>query len=359
MGMACQIASGPLLEDLAYLQSLRKAISATVDYGILHIESGTDHRPSIPVSLLSQARLDARREVKVETVLRRCLSGYTSIAGFLLEEADHCGVTRAELKAIIDEQSICFDALLVAVSAEYERADGMTRSGSDVRMVQRIRRLLDGEAVNTSEFAYPFDGYHLAVVATGRCVKEQLRHAAENVDRALLTARIGDDDLWGWLGGRRTFSIEDKQVIRSLVQVDGATVGVGEPDRGIEGWRLSHRQARTALHVAENGSRPFARYADVAIVASVQQDALLATSLRKIYLAPFATERDGGAAFRATLRAYIDAGRNISSAAAKLGVSRRTVTKRLRVIESKIGHPIAAALPALDAALRLHELSST
>jgi DNA-binding PucR family transcriptional regulator len=101
------------------------------------------------------------------------------------------------------------------------------------------------------------------------------------------------------------------------------------------------------------------RYADVALVASLLQDDLLGTSLRELYLKPLEGERDGGELARRTLRAYIEAGGNVSSAAAALGVKRHTVTNRLRAIETTIGRPPEACTAELDIALYLEKLGAT
>jgi hypothetical protein len=49
----------------------------------------------------------------------------------------------------------------------------------------------------------------------------------------------------------------------------------------------------------------------------------------------------------------------VSSAAAALGVSRRTVANRLQTVEARIGRPLGASMPDLEAALRLEELTAT
>jgi len=56
---------------------------------------------------------------------------------------------------------------------------------------------------------------------------------------------------------------------------------------------------------------------------------------------------------RKTLRAYFTTGRNITSAASALGVSRQTVGNRLRVIEEKLGRTIESCAPEIEVALRL------
>lgn len=83
---------------------------------------------------------------------------------------------------------------------------------------------------------------------------------------------------------------------------------------------------------------------------------MLATSLQNLYLEPLAEERDGGEVARETLRAYFAAQRNVSSAAAALGVNRHTVSNRLRAIEVRLGRSLTASGTEIEAALCLAEL---
>jgi DNA-binding PucR family transcriptional regulator len=132
-------------------------------------------------------------------------------------------------------------------------------------------------------------------------------------------------------------------------------VTVGEPGEGLAGWRFSHQQAKAALPIAERRGKPVLRYADVAVLASIARDDLLATSLRRLYLEPLEGTRDGGRVARETLRAYFDAERNVSSTAAALGVDRRTVRNRLRGIEELLDRPLTGSLADLEIALRLDD----
>jgi DNA-binding PucR family transcriptional regulator len=130
-------------------------------------------------------------------------------------------------------------------------------------------------------------------------------------------------------------------------------VTVGEPGEGFLAWRLSHRQAKAALPIAERQGQPIVRYADVALQASIARDDLVTTSLHQLYLEPLERARDGGKAARETLCAYFAAERNISSTAAALGVDRRTVTNRIRAIEDLFGRPLGDYATDLEIALRL------
>ena len=157
-----------------------------------------------------------------------------------------------------------------------------------------------------------------------------MRELAGRLDRRLLAVCREEEPVWAcWLGGRRPLERRARRCERSArSRPDGVLVTVGEPGEGLSGWRFSHRQAKAALPIAERRGQPVLRYADVALLASILRDDLVATSLRQLYLAPL-----GGGAGRRQGRAarpcapISQAERNVSSTAAALGVDRRTVTQ--------------------------------
>jgi DNA-binding PucR family transcriptional regulator len=130
----------------------------------------------------------------------------------------------------------------------------------------------------------------------------------------------------------------------------------GEPGVGVQGWRLTHHQARDAWGVAIHLPQRLTWYADVMLLAAALRNDTLASSLKQKYLAPLRSEKDGGMALRKTLRAYIDAGCSATSAESDAGVGRHTVADRARKAEQLIGQSVRACLPELDMALRLEEL---
>jgi len=181
-----------------------------------------------------------------------------------------------------------------------------------------------------------------------------MQELAKRLGRRLLADRPGEEPVWAcWLGGSRP--LEAEEVLRALGDVPSGSVVVtlGEPGEGISGWRLSHRQARAALPIAERRGAAVLRYADVAVEASILRDDLGTTSLRQLYLEPLEGMRDGGKAARETLRAYFATERNSSSTAALLGVDRRTVTNRIRAVEELFGRPLQDFATDLEIALRL------
>jgi hypothetical protein len=341
--------------DPEYLQGLRGAIAAAVDFGLEVIERGEERAPSPPPALLAQARLAARYGVGLDTVLRRYSAGYFLLSDFLVEEAERGGLRGADLQRLLRAQA-ALDRLLAAVSKEYAREERERPHTSEQRRAERIERLLAGELLDTSDLAYEFECFHLGAIACGPGIGNALRDLATSLDCRLLTACRGDEVLWAWLGARRGPDPEGLRRHARALWPEGATLAIGEPAQDLSGWRLSHRQAKAALPIALRGPDSFVRYADVALLASVLQDDLFATSLRQIYLEPLERERDGGEVARETLRAYFAAGRNVSSAAAALEINRNTVASRLRAVEASIGRPLGSCGPELETALRLGEL---
>ncbi len=344
--------------DTHYTAGLKAAVCAAVEYGLAAIELGEDRSPSPPPALLAQARLAARSGVNLDTVLRRYFAGHSLLADFIVEEAERNGsLSGAKLQRLLRGQAALFDRLVAAVSEEYSREVESRLGSPEERRAERIERLLAGEPLDTSELDYDLGGHHIGLLARGQRAPEAVRELAALLDRRLLIVRRGDATVWAWLGGRHRIEAKDVQeaITVSAVQAQ-ITTAVGEPAQGLAGWRLTHRQAAAALPIALRRADCFARYADVALLATLVRDDLLATSLRELCLIPLERERDGGEAIRETLRAYFAADRNVSSAAAALGVSRNTVTSRLHAIEAIIGRPIHASAALLEVALSLDEL---
>jgi hypothetical protein len=342
--------------DPAYIEGLKAALAAAVEYRLAVLELGERRAPAVPEVLLAQARLDARDGVPLDTVLRRYFAGNSHFGDFLVEEAERAEVPASTLREMLREQATLGDRLLAAVSAEHAREATNRPNSAAERRREVVKRLLAGELVGHSEIEYDFDGHHLAVMAKGEGVEELMRELAGRIDRRLLAVQREEEAKWaGWLGGRSELDPAEAMRVLADIVPPGVFVTVGEAGEGLPGWRFSHLQAKAALAIAERRREPLLRYADVAVVASILRDDLVATSLRQLYLEPLAQTRDNGKVARETLRAYFAAERNISSTAAALGVDRRTVRNRLGAIEAQLGRPLTGSLADLEIALRLDE----
>jgi hypothetical protein len=340
--------------DPTYLHSLNGALTAALDYALAVIELGERRAPGVPPALLAEARLAARAGVALDVVLRRYCAGNSLLGDFLIEEAERAEVSSSDLRRLLSRQATHFDRLLEAVSEEHVRQAKSWPSSTAERRRDCVKSLLAGELVDHSELGYDLDGHHLAVMAKGEGASEVMRVLAAMLDRRLLAVCREEEPVWAcWLGGRQPLEVGQALQALGEISLDRVVVTVGEPGEGLSGWRLSHRQAKAALPIAERSGQVVLHYADVALLASILRDDLVATSLHQLYLEPLEGARDGGKVARETLRAYFAAERNVSSTAAALGVDRRTVANRIRTIEDLFGRPLKDFATELETALRL------
>lgn len=347
--------SDPGTADPTYTDGLRTAVSTALDHGLEAVGRSESHLPSVPADLTSQARAAARSGVTLETVLRRYLAGFSLFSQFLIDEAEGIALDGSELKLLLSAQTALLDRLVATVSEEYRHEVDIRVDSSERHRVEQVERLLAGEAADASDLAYRMDANHIGMIALGRRASEAIRDCTKAIDCRLLLIQHGEETVWAWLGATRRFELSELTPIVTNSSA-GIHLAVGEPNPGLDGWRLTHQQARAALPIALRGSQPVVRYGDVALLASMLQDPVLVASLGELYLEPLARARDGGAVLRQTLRAYFAAERNTSSTAAALGVSRQTVINRLRAIEERLSRPLGSCAMELEAALRLDDL---
>lgn len=337
-------------DDPIYLEGRRTAVSAALDYGLNGVEQGD--RVQLPPILLAHSRLAARFEVSLDTVLRRYFAGYTLFCDFVAEAARP--VHESHLREILRSQAQLFDRLLAEVTEEYRREPPRLLSSPEERRAEQVEKLLAGELADAVELGYELGGWHVAAVAPDGPSAQALREVAPLLDRRVLEVRQQEGQSWIWLGGQRPLDMAELLDLLSRRGSGQVPLALGEPGQGMTGWRLSHRQARAVSSIGSRGSQGMTRYADVALLASMLRDELLITSLHQLFITPLKAERDsGGRALKETLQAYFEAGRNVSSAASALRVTRQTVTNRLRAVEAALGRSLLQCGLELEAALLL------
>jgi PucR C-terminal helix-turn-helix domain/GGDEF-like domain len=343
-----------------YAHGLKVAVAAAVGLGIHAVAKGEENWPAIPADLIVQTRLAARENITLESLLRRYTIGYTLLSDFVICEAASIHFQEGpRVQGLMRRQAAMLDRLLAVVSEEYLREEQTLAASPEQRRVERIRRLLNYELLETADLGYDLDANHLGVIATGHDAVEMLTGLARTLDQRLLLVRRDGGTTWAWLGSVRGVDAARAEALAKKMRPHLVSIAFGEPGEGQEGWRVTHRQAKASLPVALRRPSHVARYRDVALVASILRDGLLITSFTELYLAPLAAGPGKGDVLLVTLRAYLTAERNVSSAAAALGVNRHTVTRRLQDIESRLGRPLSSCLSELDAALRLDDLGFT
>jgi hypothetical protein len=343
-------------EDAEYALGMRAAVSAAVDYGLAGIEHGEDWSAPIPSATTLQAGRAARGGVGLDTVLLRYIAGYTLLGDFVMEEAERVAAGDGiALRHLRRAQSALLGRLTASIAEEYRRELERTGRTSGQRLSERVQRLLIGEPTDSAELGYELDGWHLGVIAKGTNAEKAVRGLAAGLGRNLLLVPRGEQTVWAWFGDQRRLAIADMARLLTAKRHAEVSLAIGEPAGGINGFRLTHRQAQAAQLVALRRPQWLTRYADVALLAFALRDEALARSLVEIYLTPLDSTRKGPPVLRQTLRAYFAAERNASSAAAAMGVARHTVENRLRRAEGQLGRLLPSCMAELELALRLEE----
>lgn len=340
-------------EDAEWVTGLRATVTAAMDYVLVGIEQGHEWSGPIPSMAVAQAHRAARNGVGLETVLLRYAAGSRLLVRFAMAEAADFPIDA--LQQVLDMQGLLAERLMAGVSVEYKQEVERMGRSPEKRRAERVRRLLAGEAVDSAELGYELDAWHVCVIATGAGARDAVRALAEGVDRQLLAVSHGEETVWAWLGGQRKLAFADiEHLLLATASISQAVVG--EPGKGVNGLRLTHRQAQAALLVALRSRERLTRYADVALLAAALRDDVLARWLLETFLSPLDSQRDRGAALRETLRVYFATGRNVSKAAVALSVKRQTVEQRMQTVDQALGRALDTCLAELEVALRLDEL---
>jgi hypothetical protein len=334
--------------------ALEAAFAAVTAYNVDCIERGEGSLDPLPREATAQARSAAREGTALEDFVLGVIAAQSRLSEFVLQESRE--LSDAEFASVQALQGSILLCLASGLADEYKREQARLRQSAARRQTALVDRLLAGAPIAPSEVGYALDGWHLGMVVSGSRAADAARTVAELLGAALLAAPRESGTVWAWLGGRRRIP---SQLVEDLVRKRrglGARFALGEPGHSLEGWRSTHFEARAALAVAIRSAEKVTCFSRVGLEAMALQTPDLARSLRAAYLDPLAGSRGRGEVLRRTLRAYFAAGRNASSAASALGVTRRTVENRLRLVERELGRPLDTCGAELELALRLEAL---
>jgi hypothetical protein len=338
-----------------YAEGLRITITETVDYAVSAIEKGQSWDAPAPPAAVEQARRAARSGISLDTVMRRYAAGDRVFAVFVVDEAD--GLPRDVRQEIQRMQGSPVDRLMARVATEYRQELARIRCSPTSQMQERVRRLLEGETDAEQGLGYDLKAWHIGIATSSSDAEDSVRSLASRLDCQSLVVGSSEGGIWTWLGRRRAFG--RGEIDDGLESIDTADwiFAIGEPRAGVEGWRLTHREAKVSLESLLHTSTSIVRSRDVVLAAAVLSNPTFTDSLIGSYLEPLDTgAREEGEDLRKTLRAYFAKGQNASTAGVVLGVDRRTVPNRLRRIEERLGLRIEDCHAELQVALMVEEI---
>ncbi len=347
-------------EDAEYLAGLRTTVVVAVDYVLTGMERGEEWSGPVPSAAVEQAHRAARWGVSLDTIMLRYIAGHRVLGEFVKDEVDLVGYSSHGhvLHQLRRTQESLLERVMAVVANEYQQEHKRLQRSPEQGRRELVQRLLTGEYADPTILNYEFDAWHLGVIAVDARAEKAIRHLAHGLGRQLLSVVCGEGTVWAWLGGHGKLTVADIERLLSSGGISGVRLAIGDLHKGLDGWRLTHREAQAALPVALSGSQTLTRCADVPLEAALLRHDLLTRVLMENYLLPLSNQRDGGLVFRETLRAYFAKECNAAKAGVALRVDRHTVGRRLRAIEEALGRLIPACRAELEVALHLEQLDS-
>lgn len=346
-------------EDPEYVAGMQATIPDVLEYGFLGIELGEEPPPIFPSSALVQARRAAHAGVSLDVVLRRYMGGHALLIDFVLQEAAHAGLLDQgpALRHVLGAQAWLLDRLMASIASTYEDEKERREQAPRRHNRDRVRRLLRGSS-DTSGLGYDVDAWHIGLIARGNDADTVISRLAQALGCQLLSVGGRAETVWAWFGAKVTLDVSavENVVASSVRWPSEMLIASGEPGYGLDGWRMTHRQATSALRVALVHPRRMTRFSDAALIVPWLDDYAFTRAFIESVLAPLDVRGTSGATNRATLRAYFAAGRNTQAAALQLGVSDRTVRSRISKIEELLGPALNTKQAEMELALRLDAL---
>lgn len=346
-------------ENTQFWIGQREAVEACLECWLWAIVRGERWSGPVPPVVDMQARRAAHSGVPLDTAVCRYVRAQELAWALLMQEIHDVTPTdaRVELQRQAWASTASFFACLVhtvieAYTAELER-QRQTREQHDAEIVLR---LLAGEpGLDLSRIKYDFDGHHLGVIASGQDARQALDILSGRLGCQMLPIEREEGTIWAWLGGRAQIAAHDLE--RHLP--DGAYAHVkltaGLLERGVRGFRLTHKHAQAALRVARLERQRVTWYADVEPVALVLHDEELARSMITTCIQPIVDQRDGAVLLR-TLQTFFACRHNRARTADALPADRHTVDRHIRRIGDLIGCPLYDCHTKVELALKVYEL---
>lgn len=357
--------------DAALEELLRISVGDNVRSGIERFARGeTEPGQDAPASAIAYARLLAQRGVPVSSLLRAYRLGQAAFQERMLAGIARSGADQETVLRVTIELTTASFAYIDGLSEQVVRVhqaerDAWVQRRSAARSAT-VAALVGGGPVDAEraeqELGYPLRGTHVGVVAW---YDAGVDDPLPRLERAL--ARLAQDagcvrsplvlpaDGWtvhAWLPAPSA----------DVVAPDpgGPWLAIGDPAAGVDGFRVTHRQARRAESVALGvppSSRPrVTTAAEAGLVALLRADPVALRDWVRAVLGDLATDDEAHARLRETARVYLAHQGSHTAAAAELLLHRNTVQYRVRRAEAARGRPLSERRLDVEVALQVCRL---
>jgi len=370
-----ELGSDAPIEDLLVL-----SVAANVATVLDVLETGadsTDVEP--PAAAVEYARRLAQRNVPMSALLRAYRLGQAGFEQRMIQGiAAMTNDPRTIVSASLQLSSILFGYIdriseQVVIAYQSERDRWMRNRGA-VRSA-RVSAILGDGAVDLAEaekaLAYPLRQLHRGVVVWAdetvapvdrlARLERTMAKLAEcyQSERAPLIVAPDESTIWGWMANP-TQPDDPRKLPKQVEGTDGIWIAMGAVAGGIDGFRLTHQQARQAQVVAIATS-PEQRSLitdseEAGLIALMCSDLDAVRAWVRSVLGPLATDDEANARLRETAQTFLTSGGSYTAAAQELILHKNTVQYRIRKAEEIRGKPFADGRLDVEVALLLAQL---
>ncbi|MDZ7911924.1 MAG: helix-turn-helix domain-containing protein [Rhodococcus sp. (in: high G+C Gram-positive bacteria)] len=323
------------------------------------------------------ARTIARRGLHLRVLMQIYRVGQKTLLMFAAETAsERISDPTLEPKVLIrllERANHWLNVSLEILTDTYSEERERGLSGAFARHAETVQAIIRGEIVDTlaasNQLNYQLIRHNIALVLRFENASsdhsEDVVGVLDSVARAvaatigvrqLLTLPSGSHGLWAWL------SVD---VVPDLTAMDigadipaGVSVTIGNPGKGIRGFRQSHTEAVSAQSISDcrASATRLTFYADVEIVHLLDGHPEAAKALVSRELRGLDGTDAAAAQLRRTLRTYLSVNCSPDAAARAIGVHKNTVRYRIQRAEEMVGHPIGPNQLKLELALEYADI---
>lgn len=323
----------------------------------------------VPAAAAAYAQRLAQRGLPLEALLRAYRLGDHRFIQWFLERIGRTAASEEEVVAATS-QTVAFtveyvDRISEALIEIYRAERKLWGQRTETARAAQIRAVLHDASLDesTAEImtGHVMRHWHVGVVAW---VEMDDPDAVAHVERAGQALRaLGGVDalvvpgdahtLWCWLSTPAHVPTDLAPFQRVVAERPEVRIAVGEPARGLAGFRATHREALRAQAVAEAASpgAPVTGYGQVQLTALLSEDLEDLRSWVARTLGELARDDEGMARLRETVRVFLETSGSFSEAAKRLHVHRNTVHYRIKRAEEVRGRPITEDRVYVEVAL--------
>jgi sugar diacid utilization regulator len=327
-----------------------------------------------PPALADLARTLARRGLDITFLMKLTRYGQAVFWPAIMETAERAiddpSARMRALTTAFERLGKYVEGVLGGAVEIFQQERDLRMRGAHARRHEMIESLISGEEVAVDSVSRAL-GYELRRLHTALALwdsgpvhdaLDRLESLARELAGALGAQRVlstpsGSRGLWAWLVTDVAPGLEQRVAISRLEIAPGLGAAVGQPGRGLAGFRRSHEEALAAQRIAlaRDDQRAVTWYADVEIASLLARDARGARALVARELDGLSAVDPNSEKLRRTALAYLRCGGSATAAGRELGVHTNTVRYRIEQAEEALGRSLQGQQLPLQLALMLVE----